>query len=63
MQESAFLCLEEGNISFYAAIMEAFHMKHHGKSLSIRSSLQRRSPFLQPVGSVAVIENTYPQLL
>jgi hypothetical protein len=62
MQESAFVCLKEGNINFYAAIMEAFQMKHHGKSLSIRSFLQRRSPFLQPVGSFPAIENTYDQL-
>jgi hypothetical protein len=63
MQEPAFVCLEKGNISFYAAIMGAFQMKDHGKSLSIRSFLQRRSPFLQPVGSFPVIENTYSQLL
>jgi hypothetical protein len=57
MQEPAFVCLEEGNISFYAAIMEAFQMKDHGKSLIMRSFRQRRSRFLQPVGRFPVIEN------
>ena len=63
MQEAAFVCLEEGNISFYATIMEASQMKGHGNSRSLRSLGQRRSPFLQPVGSFPVIENTYPQPL
>jgi hypothetical protein len=57
------VCLEEGNIQFYAAIMEAFQMNNHRSSIFFRSFLQGLCPILQLVGSIHTIESTYRQLL
>ena len=62
-QERVFVCLEEGKISSYAAIMEAFQMKKYRDSIFIRSFPQRLDSIWQPASSLQTIENTYPQLL
>ena len=63
MQQTAFVCLEEDNIRFYAAIMETFQIKTDRYDVVIRSFLQRLSPISQRVGSFPTIENTYSQLM
>jgi hypothetical protein len=62
-QKRVSVCLEEGNIQFYAAIMEAFQMKKHRSSILFRSFLLWLGPLLQLVGSIHTIESTYRQLL
>jgi hypothetical protein len=63
MQKRISFCLEEGNIQFYAAIMEAFQMKNHRNSTFIRSFPQRLDSIWQPASRFHTIESTYPQLL
>jgi len=63
MKEAAFVCLEEENISPYAAMMEAFKMKKYRDSIIfIRLFPQRLDSLWQPSGGLPNIENTYPQL-
>jgi len=58
MPETAFACLDKGNISSYAAMMEAFQMKKYLKSIFIRLFPQRLDSLWQPAGSLLNIENT-----
>jgi hypothetical protein len=62
MQETAFVCLEEGNISSYAAMMEAFQMKKYRDNTFLSPFPQRLDSVWQPASSSPNIENTYPQL-
>jgi hypothetical protein len=62
-QKRVSVCIEEENIQFYAAIMEASQMKKHRSSIFFRSFLQWLGPILQLVGSIHTIESTYRQLL
>jgi hypothetical protein len=62
-QKRVSVCLEEENIQFYAAIIEASQMKNHRSSIFFRSFLQWLGPSLQLVGSIHTIESTYRQLL
>lgn len=63
MQETAFVCLEEGNIIPYAATMEAFQMKKHRDSIFIRLFPQLLDSVWKPAGGLQTIENTYAPLL
>jgi len=62
-QKRVSVCLEEGNIQFYASIMKAFQMKKRRSSTFFRSFLQWLGPILQPVDGFHTIESTYRQLL
>jgi hypothetical protein len=62
-QKRVSVCLEEGNIQFYAAIMEAFQMKKYRSSIFFCSFLQGLGPILQLVGTIHTIESTYRRLL
>jgi hypothetical protein len=61
MQETAFVCLEEGNISSYAAMMEAFQMKKYLDNTFISPFLQRLDSRWRPASGLPTIENTYAQ--
>jgi hypothetical protein len=55
MQATAFVCLEEGNISSYAAFMEAFRMTNHHSSRFFGSTWREAQPIQQFVDSFPVI--------
>jgi hypothetical protein len=55
MQATAFVCLEEGNISSYAAFMEAFRMTNHHSSRFFGSTCREAQPIQQFVDSFPVI--------
>jgi hypothetical protein len=63
MQETAFVCLDKGNISSHAATMETFQMIKHRDSIFIRLFPQRFDSFWQPASDLPTIENTYEQLM
>jgi hypothetical protein len=58
MQETAFVCLEEGNISSYAAFMEAFPMTNHHSGMFFGSIHRQPDPIRHLVGSFPPIQNT-----
>ncbi len=62
MQETAFVCLEEGNINSYAAMMEAFQMKKYRDTTFIRLFPHRLDSLWQPASGLPKIEDTYSQL-
>jgi hypothetical protein len=57
------VCLHNGKISFYAAMMEAFQMKKYHDLIFIRLFPKRLDSILQPASSSPTIENTHPQLM
>jgi hypothetical protein len=59
----AFVCLEKENISFYAAMMEAFQMKKYRDTIFIRLFPQRLDSIWQPASGSSTIENTYARLM
>ena len=63
MPETAFVCLEEGNISSYVAMIEAFKIKKYRDSIFIGLFPQRLDSIWQPASGLPTIENTYAQLM
>ena len=59
----ASVCLDEGNISSYAAIMESFEMRNYQGSNFIRLFLPPFDAVWQSAKGLQTIENTYAQLL
>jgi hypothetical protein len=63
MHQTVFVCLHDGKISSYAAMMEAFQMKKYSELIFIRLFPKRLDSILQHASSSPTIENTYPQLM
>ena len=57
-QETAFVCPEDGHISFYAATMESFQTKKNRESILIRSFPQRFGATMEAPSGCILIEST-----
>jgi hypothetical protein len=63
MQETAFVCLEEGNISFYAAIRNHFRWKNIATASSSALYGSGSIQFGSLASGLRTIENTYASLI